>query len=118
MPRKRYIWDPKATAADGSEGCMVEVDPNYNQPPRVHYVRGDTKGYYSVVSDKWIDGARARREDLKASGCRPYEGKEAEDKENARQRAYMEAKSDAKLDEHVERAFSDLSPEKRRHLGD
>lgn len=118
MTRKRYIWDPEAPDAFGGKGAMVEVDPTYNQPPRVHYVRGDTPGYLSVASGLWVDGARARREDLKRTGCRPYEGRAAEDKEAARQRAYAEQKSDAKLHERAERAFSQLSPEKRRALGD
>lgn len=82
-----------------------------------HYVRGDTPGYLSVVSGKWVDGARARRDDLKRTGCRPYEGREAEDKEAARHRAYAEQKSEAKLTEHAERAYAQLSPQKRRHLG-
>jgi hypothetical protein len=119
MSRKRYIYDPNATHADGSKGAMVEVSTDYNQPPRdLHYVRGDTPGYLSVASGLWVDGARARREDLKRTGCRPYEGREAEDREAARQRAYAEQKSDAKLHERAERAFAQLSPEKRRHLGD
>lgn len=119
MTRRKYLFDPKAIdPRDGSVGCMVQVDPNYNQPPRVHYVRGDTKGYLSVASGLWVDGARARRDDLKRTGCRPYEGREAEDKEAARHRAYAEANADAKLDERAEVAFAQLPPEKRRALGD
>ena len=114
MTRRRYIWDPKA--AEG-KGAMVEVDPSYSQPPRVHYVRGDTKGYLSVASGLWVDGARARRDDLKRTGCRPYEGRAAEDAEASRQRAYAEARSDQKLTEHAERAYAQMSPEKRRQLG-
>lgn len=29
----------------------------------------DTPAYYSVVSDKWVDGKRDRREDLARTGC-------------------------------------------------
>lgn len=115
MPRRRYIWDPKA--AEG-KGAMVEVDPNYQQAPGVHYVRGDTKGYLSVASGLWVDGTRARRNDLAATGCRPHEGREQEDKEAARQAAYREQKLDVVLTESAERAFAQLSPEKRRQLGD
>ena len=118
MSRKRYVWDPKATdPRDGTLGCMVEVDTTYQQAPREHYVRGDTPGYYSVVSDRWIDGAKARRDDLARTGCRPHEGREQEAKEAARNRGYMERAHDAKLNEHAERAYSQLSPTKRRHLG-
>lgn len=117
MPRRKFIWDANADDGAGGKGKLVEVDPNYQQPPRVHYVRGDVKGYQSVVSGLWIEGARARRDDLARTGCRPHEGREQEDKEAARKRAYYEAAQDAKLDESVERAYAQLSPEKRRHLG-
>jgi hypothetical protein len=117
MPRRKYIFDATADDGHGGKGKLIEVDINYRQPERVHFVRGDTKGYYSVVSDKWVDGARARRDDLARNECRPYEGREQEDAEAARARAYMEARSDAKLDEATERAFAQLSPEQRRQLG-
>ena len=41
------------------------------------YVLSDLPPYYSVVSGKWVDGRRARRDDLARTGCRevdPSEG--------------------------------------------
>lgn len=117
MTRKRYVWDPKAIdPRDGSEGCMVEVSADYQQPEQVHYVRPDTPGYQSPVSGKWIDGARARRDDLARTNSRPYEGFEQEKKHALKVRAEHEARADRKLDESVRRAYHQLSPAKRRHL--
>lgn len=48
----------------------------YVKPPTARFEKvqafqfmPDTPGYYSVASDKWIDGRAARREDLKRTGC-------------------------------------------------
>lgn len=73
--------------------------------------------YISPASGKHIASERARRDDLKRTGSRPYEGFEAEKKEAARRVAEDEKKSDKKLDENVKKAYYQLSPEKRRHLG-
>jgi hypothetical protein len=70
------------------------------------------------VTGLWIEGRRARRNDLARTGSRPWEGKAAEQKEAARQRAYTEAKSDERLHEHASRAYYQLDPNKRRALDD
>ncbi len=111
--RRKFIYDPDAIHSDGSRGAMVEVDLGRDQGPRTHFVRADTPGYLSH-SGLWVEGARARRNDLKRMGCRPWEGVEAEKKEAARQAAHEERQSDRKLDEAARRAYYQLSPEKRR----
>lgn len=83
---------------------------------RPAYVRGDLSGYVSPVSGKWVDGRRARRDDLERSGCRPWEGMEQEKTEAARQRAYSDQKDDKKLEEDTRRAYHQLSPSARRVL--
>ncbi len=119
MARRRYVWDPTAVdPRDGSIGCMVEVDTSYQQPARIHYVIPDTGDHISPATGLVVSGRRQRRNDLRASGCRPYEGKEQELKEAARHQAYDEQKLDRGLHEKAERAFAQLSPEKRRALGD
>jgi len=118
MPRRRYVWDPHAIEPrDGSIGCMVEVSADYQQTTEVHYVRGDTPGYVSPVTGKWIDGARARRDDLARTGSRPWEGMAAEKAHAQRQQQYVEQRYEKRLDEAVRRAYYQLSPAKRRHLG-
>ncbi len=118
MARRRYIWDAKAIdPRDGTVGCNVEVDQNFQQPPRLHYVRGDTPGYVSPVTGLWIEGARARRNDLRSTGSRPWEGKEQEEREAARRKAYEDQAFDAGLTEEAERALAQMPLDKRRQLG-
>lgn len=97
---------------DGPACCgakmRIEIRPAYAQP--------DLPGYVSPVTGEWVDGRRARREDLKRTGSRPWEGMEAEKAEAARRRKESEAKFDRKLDEGIRRAYHQLPPEKRRIL--
>jgi putative FmdB family regulatory protein len=82
----------------------------------VYFPAAGGQGYVSPTSGKYIDTKRARVEDLKRSGCRPYEGFEQEKKEAARQVAHEEKKADAKLEESVRKAYYELPPEKRAVL--
>jgi hypothetical protein len=72
--------------------------------------------YVSPVTGKAITTQRARVEDLKRTGCRPYEGFESESKEAARFRAHEEKKADVRLHDTVARAYHQLSPEKKKVL--
>lgn len=76
----------------------------------------DLPGYQSPVTGLWVEGRRARREDLKRTGSRPYEGLAQEQKEAARQRQYHEQKLDASLTTAASEAFYQLPPQKRRIL--
>jgi len=70
-------------------------------------VFGDYQGYVSPVSGRWVEGRRARDEDMKRNGCRPYESGERE--EAIRRAADYERKVEEKIDESVERAASELN---------
>ncbi len=111
---------------DGQEDAFRLVDDRHNGPIccrrqmkleiRPSYVQADVPGYVSPATGKWIDGKKARRDDLKRSGSRPWEGKEAEKAEADRQRKYAEQRQDKKLDEAARRAYHQLPPSKRRIL--
>ena len=77
-------------------------------------VRGDLPGYESPIDGRWIEGRRARLEDLRRHGCRPYEDGEKE--YNARRLAQENAAFDAKIEESVERQFEALSVRKKELL--
>lgn len=77
-------------------------------------VMPDLPGYVSPVTGKWVEGKSQRREDLRRSGCRPYEKPEDERKEAQRQRNYDEAKLDNTLREGVAKLFYALPEAKRR----
>jgi hypothetical protein len=69
--------------------------------------------YESPATGKCITSYAERREDMKVSGCRDYEGREAEDRNVARQKQYDDEKSDKTLDNAVRSAWGQLSPEKK-----
>ena len=79
-------------------------------------VLADVEGYVSPTTGKWIEGRKARRDDLARSNARPWEGIEAEKQEAARQRAYMEAKQDKRIEEAAWRTWYSMDPKKRRQL--
>lgn len=82
----------------------------------LHQVIPDTPGYYSPVTGKWIEGKKARRDDLARTGSRPWEGMEQEQKEAARRKAYEDQKADKMLDKSVRQAWYQLDPRKREKL--
>jgi len=73
-------------------------------------------GYISHGTGEYIDTTKKRKEDLRKSKSRPWEGLESEKREAARQNAYREQKEDAKLDDTVRKAYYQLSPEQRKTL--
>jgi putative FmdB family regulatory protein len=72
--------------------------------PRVF---GDYEGYESPTSGKWIEGRRARLEDLKRTNCRPYE--DGERAEFERRRATADRELDKTVDEVVDRSMEVLT---------
>jgi hypothetical protein len=79
-------------------------------------VAPDLPGYESPVTGKWVEGRSARHEDLRRTGCRPYEGIAVEKSEHARQERYSEQKEDAARHDAVARAFYSMPESKRRQL--
>lgn len=105
--RRRYVQ---------INGELVEVSHDYVPEPRSPMVFGDLPEYQSPVTGLIVAGRRARREDLKRTRSRPYEGFEQESKEAARQRGYQEQKLDASLTRAASEAFYQLPPKKRAIL--
>lgn len=97
MRRSRYaVRDSWRWDAD--EGKLVESTGR----ARVHesaYVQPDLPEYVSPASGKVISGRAARREDFKRTNCRPWEGREVEQREADKVRQERERK----LDQVVER---------------
>lgn len=109
--RRRWVWDEKLKA-------LVEVPTDYRAPSReAPMIFGDIPEYVSPASGLVVRGRRARREDLKRTQSRPWEGLEQEKREAERQRQYAEARSDRKLEEHARRALAQMPPDRRRIFG-
>jgi len=73
----------------------------------------DIPAYESPATGKWITSRSERKEDLKRSGCREWEGMETEKQEAARRKQYEEAAQDKALDHSVRQAWADLPPSKK-----
>lgn len=108
--RRRWVWDRAL-------GKLVEVDTTARTEQRAPMVIPDLPDYVSPVTGKLVSGRRQRRDDLRRSNSRPWEGKEAEVKEAARRIAYAEQRRDAKL-EHTARTLyhQKLTPSQRREI--
>ena len=108
--RRRFIQD-------SDTGELIEVGDDYMPELRADiHIIPDLPGYESPTTGLWVEGRKQRREDLKRSGCRPWEGMEQEKKEAAKQRAYIDQHLESRLHENVMRTFHELPPEKRRIL--
>lgn len=97
-------------------GELVEVTADYTPDPRGPLVFGDLPSYQSPVTGLWVDGRVARREDMKRTNSRPWEGLEQEKKERARVLAYHDERTDASLTKAASEAFYQLPPSKRQIL--
>ena len=104
--RRRYVQ---------INGELVEVQPDYVPEPRAPMIFRDLPGYQSQ-SGLYVEGRRARREDLKRMRARPGEGLEQERKEADRRKAYTDAKFDESLTRTAAEAFYQLPPSKRAIL--
>lgn len=97
-------------------GELIEVTGEQRATPRGPFIWDDLPAYQSPVDGHEVRGRRARRDDLKRNRCRPWEGRQQEEKEAARQRGYQEQRFDRGLEEAARRAYHQLSLEKRRLL--
>ncbi len=98
------------------DGSLVEVPKHFVQEPTAPTVIGDTPGYLSQATGRWVEGRAQRREDLAVSGCRPFEGAQIEQQEAARNRAYNEAARDARVEEATRRAYYQIPYRHRRAI--
>lgn len=98
LPIARYREDQRCPCGSPAEKVILHA-------PRVF---SDFEGYESPASGKWIEGRRARMEDMKATGCHPYEVGEAQQAAASAAREY-ERKLDASVDEAVERSINELT---------
>jgi len=77
-------------------------------------IRGDLPGYTSPIDGRWVEGRRARQEDLRRNSCRPYEP--GEKQENERRRAQENVRLDRSIEESVEAAVHAMPSRKRELL--
>lgn len=122
MPQYAY----HCACCDKMDSAYRTISDRHNGPECCHQkmtmvivapaVAPDLPGYESPVTGKWVEGRSARHEDLRRTGCRPYEGRDAETREHQRQQRYAEQKDDVVRIDAVSRAFYALPEAKRRLL--
>lgn len=113
MPLYEYLCD-NGHRSEGvrpmAESAMPQLCPSCRKtawrilsPTRVF---GDFEGYESPVTGKWVEGRRARLEDLKRNHCRPYEDGERE--QFALRAAAEDRELDKTIDEIVEQTAAEI----------
>lgn len=115
--KERWIetWAPSLGGVEQAEQAWAVKMVREANPVRsaAVYVMA---GYQSEATGRWIETPSQRRDDLKRSGCRPWEGMAAEKQEAARQKQYAEQKADAALDHTVRSVWRDLPDSKKQAL--
>jgi hypothetical protein len=104
--KKRYVQ---------IDGELVEVTKDYSEPV-APMVWGDLPAYESPVTGQMVEGRVQRREDLKRTNSRPWEGLEAERKEAERRKQYLAQQEEKSLEKAAWSAYFQLSPRKREIL--
>lgn len=95
--------------------CGVKTEKQLSAPALSMDI-ANWDGYVSPATGKFISSKAQRRDDMKASGCREWEGMDSERKQSERAKAYEESAQDKKLDETVRTAYAQLPSEKKAQL--
>ena len=93
--------------------CDQKTDKRLLSAPMMRADIAPWDAFVSPATGKTISSYAQRREDMKASGCRDWEGRKDEEHNAARQKGYDEAELDAKLDATVRTAWANLSPQSK-----
>lgn len=99
----KHDQSPPCNACDGPTKQIITTT----------FIQTDLPAYQSPIDGREVRGRKARREDLKRNGCRPYEGREVEEKEAARRRNYKQEKIEKAVDDQLERTITDLDASNR-----
>lgn len=104
--RRRY--DPAL-----KEMVDVPLDAPGPRAAGVH-IWDDLPDYESPVTGEVVAGRKQRREDMRRTGSRPYEGREQETKQAQRVQAENERKLDNLADRMARKGWAQASPTVRR----
>ena len=96
-------------------GEMEDVTPESRRVD-APFVWDDLPGYESPIDGHWVEGRRARREDLKRNGCRPYEGREQEMKEAAKVQERNAQQTERIAERLTHQAWAQMPPRVRKAL--
>ncbi|WP_216661165.1 hypothetical protein [Ralstonia sp. 3N] len=111
--RKETIFRHVSKRDENLPTCCQGVMQRIVEAPAV---QTDLPGYQSPIDGRWIEGRRARMEDLKRSNCRPWEGMEAEKKEAERRANEVDHKFERVIEQGVADVYNGMSAEHQRAL--
>jgi hypothetical protein len=93
--------------------CGKSTDKRILTPPTNVLDIQPWDAFVSPATGKVISSKTQRKEDMKASGCRDWEGMESEKRMSARAKQYDDEALDKKIDATVRTAWANLSPEQK-----
>lgn len=102
-----------AQSDDSPDCCGVKTEKRILSAPMARMDIQPWDAFESPASGKLITSYAQRREDMARTGCRDWEGKDAEWKHATQQARYHDDKQDAALDATVRQVWANLSPEKK-----
>lgn len=113
--KREYLafWHYIEGTPEAEEAWEAKKAMTVRQAPELILDMQPWEAYESPASGRAITSKAQRREDMKATGSRQYEGREQEDKEALRRKKYADEALDKKIDTTVRQAWANLSPEKR-----
>ena len=100
MTVRRYIQHPVTLE-------LIPAEQYYRPTEHTHLVMPDLPGYESPIDGTWIEGRKARREDLAKHDCVPYEPGMVEHQQ--RVMAENQRAAEARLCESVDRLAAQLT---------
>jgi len=87
-------------------GEFVEME---RQPPRPRvHIHGDIEPYLSPIDNSVVSSRSTRRDDLARSGCRPWEGTEAETREAERFKSQEDDNFESGVGDMIEKTFEGM----------
>jgi hypothetical protein len=110
-----HVADYAATVAER------EKTPSHCDAPMVKIltptkIQADTPDYRSPIDGHVVHGRKGRRDDLARNNCRPFEGRESEERAVREFHAQADKKFDAKLTDQLSHAYESMAPEKKKAL--
>lgn len=102
-----------ANMSDTPMCCGQKTDKRLFTAPMMRADIAPWDAFVSPATGKTISSYAQRREDMKASGCRDYEGRASESRHAERTKKYDEARLDESLEHSVRTAWAGLSAEKK-----
>ena len=111
--RHEYIKS-SANCYDTPECCDTKTEKRIFTSPLAQFDIAPWDSFVSPATGKVINSKSQRREDMKASGCRDWEGMATEKQIAANCKKEEAAREDAILDTAVRKSWAQLAPDKKQ----